>query len=74
MFLDKIGKTKDTQSENCQICNICDFIEHFLFSCLAVKPLWNFIKSRLHVKLVVTDVILGFQKDNRNYDVLNKLF
>ena len=39
------------------------------FSCLAEKPLWNFIESRLHVKLLVTDVIFGFQNDNRNYDV-----
>ena len=62
-----------TQSENCQICNVCDFIYHFFFSCLAVKHLWNFIESRLHVKLVVTDVNFGFQNNNRNYDVLNKL-
>ena len=26
--------------------------EPFLFSCMAVKPLRNFIESRLHVKLV----------------------
>ena len=35
--------------------------------------LWNFIESRSYVKLVVTDVFFGFQSDNRNYDVLNKL-
>ena len=62
-----------TQSENSQICNLCDFIEHFFFSCLAVRPLWNFIESCLHVKLVLTDVFFGYQNGNRNYDVLKGL-
>ena len=53
----KIGKTR---SDNCRICNVCDFIEHFFFSCLGVKPLWNLIESLLHVKLVATDVMFGY--------------
>ena len=45
------------------------------FFCLAIKPLWNFIESRLHVNLVVTDVglMFGQQKGDHNYDVLKRL-
>ena len=34
IFLKKIGRT---QSENCHFFNVCDFINHLFFSCLAVK-------------------------------------
>ena len=58
--------------ENCQICNVCDFIEHFVIPGLPLKPLWICIESRLHVKFVLADAISGFRNGNRNYDVLNR--
>ena len=52
-------------SQNCQFCGEIDFVEHFFFNCIKVKPLWIEINKDINASLGVAfkvkeiDVITG---------------
>ena len=64
-------KMKLSPSQNCLTCGEIDFVEHFFFNCVKVKPLWNEISKDINVSLGVSviikesDVLLGLEKSNR---------
>ena len=58
-------KMKLAPSQNCQFCGEIDFVEHFFFNCIKVKPLWIEINKDINASLGVAfkvkeiDVITG---------------
>ena len=46
-------KMKLVPSQNCQVCGDMDFLEHFFFSCIKVKPLWDEIHKDINASLGV---------------------
>ena len=64
-------KMKLSPSQNCQTCGEIDFVEHFFYNCVKVKPLWKEICKDINVTLGVlvtikeSDVLLGLEKSNR---------
>ena len=58
-------KMKLVPSQNCPSCGEIDFVEHFFYSCVQVKPLWIEIERDINVTLGVVfkikevDVITG---------------
>ena len=58
-------KMKLVPSQNCPSCGEIDFVEHFFYSCVRIKPLWLEIERDINVTLGVVfrikevDVITG---------------
>ena len=56
------------ESEQCDVCNMPQTIEHLLFKCYYVKPLWRVEESLCNIR-VSFEVILGVH-DSNDYDNL----
>ena len=56
------------ESEQCDVCNMPQTIEHLLFKCYYVKPLWRVVESLCNIR-VSFEVILGVH-DSNDYDNL----
>ena len=56
------------ESEQCDVCNMPQTIEHLLFNCYYVKPLWRVVESLCNIR-VSFEVILGVH-DSNDYDNL----
>ena len=60
-----LHKMKVRDSENCQYCFETDYIEHFFFDCLKVKPIWKELervicsKMGKKISLGMKEVIFG---------------
>ena len=53
---------KILESDQCDICGLPQTIEHLLFTCVYVKPLWQKVEQIFNTR-VKFDTILGIQKD-----------
>ena len=70
-----LNKMKISDSQNCEFCDVPDYLEHFFFHCIKVKPLWSEVESQIQVltniplHLDEITVILGFRKEQTNLSV-----
>ena len=39
-------------SDNCDYCNVRDFIEHFFCDCIVVRQIWHVLEEKIELILV----------------------
>ena len=55
----KLYKWKKIDNYNCDVCGIKQDIEHLLYDCEYVKPLWVLLENAFNVKLCYSVILCG---------------
>ena len=78
ILLFKIGKADTNKCDACNAGEI-DYIEHFFFTCRAIKSIWGLVcqeiltKYNLRINITLEIALLGFTDKNKHMHAINHL-
>ena len=60
-----------SDTENCTVCNVPDYIEHFFYHCQRLNGFWHYVKNVIlahtdkNIQITIQHVLFGVRDEDR---------